>query len=124
MDEDFLRGAQVTDGSGCVTFQTVFPGCYTGRWPHIHFEIYPNLATAVQGNVNQNVARVSQIAMPEDVSRAVYAGGRYSGSVTNLNRITLASDNVFSGGVQAQMPQVSGSLSTGYTASITVGIQP
>ncbi|RTR29010.1 dioxygenase family protein [Deinococcus radiophilus] len=124
VDEDFLRGAQVTDGSGQVTFQTVFPGCYAGRWPHIHFEIYPNLATAAQGNVNQNVALVSQIAMPEDVSRAVYADGRYSGSVANLNRITLASDNVFSDGVQAQMPRVSGSLSTGYTASITVGIQP
>ena len=39
-DENYLRGVQPTDASGTVSFTTVFPGCYTGRWPHIHFEVY------------------------------------------------------------------------------------
>ena len=27
-------------------FTTIFPACYAGRWPHIHFEVYPSLAKA------------------------------------------------------------------------------
>ena len=37
--ENYLRGVQVTDANGLATFTTIFPGCYSGRWPHIHFEI-------------------------------------------------------------------------------------
>lgn len=121
--EDYLRGAQVTDAQGRVSFQMIVPGCYAGRWPHIHFEVYPNLATAVQGNVNQNVTLVSQIAIPEQVCRAVYADKRYAGSTRNLNNISLKTDNVFSDGVKAQTPTMSGNVKSGYTASITVGIK-
>lgn len=121
--EDYLRGVQVTDASGKVTFKTIYPGCYAGRWPHIHFEIYPSLAAAVKGNVDKNVTLVSQIAMPEKESRAVYADKRYAGSTRNLNAITLARDNVFSDGAKTQTPTIGGNVSSGFAASITVGIQ-
>ena len=121
--EDYLRGAQVTDAQGRVTFQTVFPGCYAGRWPHLHFEVYPNLAAAVKGNVDHNAALVSQIALPETVCRAVYADPRYSGSLRNFGAITLATDNVFRDGVAAQTPRITGSAAAGYTANLTVGLQ-
>ena len=121
--EDYLRGVQVTDAQGRVTFDTVFPGCYAGRWPHIHFEIYPNLAAAVKGNVGQNVSLVSQIALPEKECRAVYADRRYSSSVRNLNAITLATDNVFGDGAKGQTPRMSGDVKAGYAANITVGIK-
>jgi len=26
------------------SFTSIFPACYSGRWPHIHFEVYPNRA--------------------------------------------------------------------------------
>lgn len=121
--EDYLRGVQVTDANGKVTFKTIYPGCYAGRWPHIHFEIYPSLAAAVKGNVDRNVTLVSQIALPEKESRAVYADKRYSGSTRNLNAITLATDNVFSDGAKAQTPTISGNATSGYSCNITVGIQ-
>jgi protocatechuate 3,4-dioxygenase beta subunit len=38
-DENYLRGAQEADAGGPVTFQSIFPACYSGRWPHIHFEV-------------------------------------------------------------------------------------
>lgn len=44
--ENYLRGVQVTDSNGEVTFSTIFPGCYSGRWPHIHFEVYASLDAA------------------------------------------------------------------------------
>jgi hypothetical protein len=44
--ENYLRGVQETDSNGQVTFTTIFPGCYSGRWPHIHFEMYPSSTTS------------------------------------------------------------------------------
>ena len=35
----FLRGFQVTDDSGVVEFQTIYPGWYMGRTVHIHFKV-------------------------------------------------------------------------------------
>lgn len=40
-DQNSLHGVQVSDASGTLTFQSIFPACQSGRWPHIHFEVYP-----------------------------------------------------------------------------------
>lgn len=122
-NENYLRGVQVTNSSGEVTFTTIFPGCYSGRWPHIHFEVYPSLASATSYN---NRVLVSQLAMPQATSTAVYATTGYSASVTNLAQITLSSDNVFGDNTSAQIaqqtPTFSGSTSAGYTATATIGL--
>ncbi len=39
-DGTFLRGIQMTDASGVATFQTVYPGWYTGRAVHIHLKVH------------------------------------------------------------------------------------
>ena len=62
-DENFLRGVQETDADGAVTFTTIFPACYTGRWPHMHFEVYESLDSATSYT---NKLRTSQLAIPED----------------------------------------------------------
>ena len=41
----FLRGRQVTDSNGLVTFTSIFPGWYSGRAPHIHVHIYMSIHT-------------------------------------------------------------------------------
>jgi protocatechuate 3,4-dioxygenase beta subunit len=123
-NENYLRGVQVTDANGQVTFTTVYPGCYSGRWPHIHFEVYPSLATAT-GYANR--ALVSQLAMPSAVSDTVYAGATgYSASVSNKAAISIASDNVFGDNTSAQIaamtPTITGSVSAGYTGTVVVGV--
>lgn len=117
--ENYLRGVQVADASGVVRFTTVFPGAYAGRWPHIHFEVYPNLDAATS---SANKLATSQLALPEDVCRQVYAGSGYPGSLANLDRTPLARDNVFADGVTLQMATVTGALAAGYRASLVVGI--
>jgi len=118
--ENYLRGVQVSDASGEVTFTTIFPGCYSGRWPHIHFEIYKDLASATNG---RNAVATSQLALPQATCDEVYAGASgYSSSVTNLGRISLASDNVFSDGADQQLAAVTGSLAAGYAATLVMGI--
>ena len=34
----YLRAVGATDSLGNAAFTTIFPGCYPGRYPHIHFE--------------------------------------------------------------------------------------
>ncbi|HUL55598.1 MAG TPA: intradiol ring-cleavage dioxygenase [Usitatibacter sp.] len=119
--QNWLRGVQVTDANGQVTFTTVYPGCYSGRWPHIHFEIYPSLAQAVAGS---NAVKTSQIAMPEAANRAVYAqASLYPQSLANQDQVTLLTDNVFGddGGVY-ELGTVTGSLASGYAVTLQAGI--
>lgn len=93
--ETWLRGVQVTDSNGQVTFDSLVPGCYTGRWPHIHCEVFTSIDDITDATNN---VLISQIVVPEDVARAVYEQSEYNGSTRNLYRITLETDNVFSDG--------------------------
>ncbi len=118
--ENYLRGVQVTDAQGVATFQTVFPGCYSGRMPHIHFEVY---RSATSASLYTNKLRTSQLAFPTAPCSEVYAGhAAYAASVRNFAAISFASDNVFSDGVGLQLATVSGNVVDGYRASLTVGI--
>jgi protocatechuate 3,4-dioxygenase beta subunit len=117
--ENYLRGVQQTGADGTVTFQTIFPGCYAGRWPHMHFEIYRSLTTATSYS---NKLRTSQIAFPADVCAAAYASAGYGSSAANLAGLSLASDGVFSDGFASQLASMSGDVAGGYTARLTVGL--
>jgi protocatechuate 3,4-dioxygenase beta subunit len=119
VNENYLRGVQVTDVDGRVSFTTTFPGCYPGRWPHIHFEIYASAAAATTG---ANARSTSQLALPMAACSEVYGSAGYGASVTALSGITLASDNVFRDGSSLQIATTNGSVAAGYTASLTVAI--
>lgn len=119
-DQNYLRGVQETDSQGKVTFQTIFPGCYAGRWPHIHFETFPNLsAAATPGSTNS----ISQLAFPKEPCEAVYATTEYAQSATELAKLSLESDGVFRDGYTAQLASVTGDNTQGYTATLTVNIK-
>ncbi|HWM60162.1 MAG TPA: 3,4-dioxygenase subunit beta, partial [Pseudonocardia sp.] len=90
-----------------------------GRWPHIHFEAYPDLAAATSSD---NAITTSQLALPQDVCDRVYATAGYRQSVDNLSEVTLASDNVFSDGADSQLATVTGSVDGGLVATLTVPV--
>ena len=118
-DQNYLRGAQASDAAGRVTFASVFPGAYAGRWPHIHFEVYPTLAeaTAAGGKLV-----TSQIALPAEACTQAYATAGYEQSGQNLAQTSLATDNVFSDGYSTQLGTVSGSATEGMTVRLNVGV--
>jgi protocatechuate 3,4-dioxygenase beta subunit len=119
-DQNYLRGVQVADADGLVRFTSVFPACYDGRWPHVHFEVYPD-----QGSITDaaNAIATSQVALPQDVCEAVYATPGYEASVGNLARVSLTSDNVFGDdGGAGQLATVTGDVSSGYTVRLAVGV--
>jgi protocatechuate 3,4-dioxygenase beta subunit len=118
-DQNYLRGVQETAADGAATFTTIYPGCYSGRWPHVHFEVYASLADATSG---AGPIATSQIALPEDVSGAVYATEGYEDSVANAAQVSLEGDNVFNDGWELETPTASGSIDEGYTIALTVGV--
>lgn len=117
--QNYLRGVQATDSSGTVSFTTIFPGCYSGRVPHVHFEVYRSLAAATSA---ANRIKTSQFSFPVATCNEVYATTGYSASVRNMAAISLATDNVFSDGYSLQMTTVTGNATDGYVATLTVGV--
>ncbi|MFT4230300.1 MAG: intradiol ring-cleavage dioxygenase [Microbacterium sp.] len=120
VNETYLRGVQVVDADGLVSFTSIYPGCYSGRWPHIHFEVYPDVDSITDST---NAIATSQVALPQDACDLVYQDSRYSGSAENLSNITLASDNVFGDDSGAlQLATATGDVTSGYVLSLTVGV--
>ena len=118
-NQNYLRGVQQADASGRVSFTSIYPGCYAGRWPHIHFEVFPTLSAAA--SVANKVA-TSQIALPKTANDLVYATAGYEASVRNAAQISLASDNVFSDGSSLELATMSGGVAEGLTATLTVAV--
>ncbi|SER64076.1 Dioxygenase [Lentzea xinjiangensis] len=119
-DENFLRGVQEAGPAGELRFVSVFPGAYAGRWPHVHFEVYPSLAEATAAG---SKITTSQLALPETTCKEVYGTAGYTRSVQNMSRTSLKQDAVFRDGVDRQMATVSGDAASGYTASLTFAVQ-
>ncbi|GGG03172.1 3,4-dioxygenase subunit beta [Rhodococcoides trifolii] len=119
-DETYLRGVQVVDSTGTVTFQTIVPACYSGRWTHIHFEVYPDASSATTAD---NAIATSQVAFPQDMLDTVFQVDTYAGSAENLAQIgSLDNDNVFGDGYDLEMGTFTGDPTSGYVGSLAVAV--
>ncbi len=123
-ERNWLRGVVVTDATGRARITTIIPGCYDGRWPHIHFEVFANPQAAVSGAA---ALLTSQFAFPEAEVAAVYtADARYPASKVNLTGVSLTGDMVFGDNtaehIAAQTLKLSGDAAAGFTGTATIGI--
>ena len=119
-----LRGLQQSGDAGTVRFRTILPGCYGGRAPHLHFEVYSSAQAAISG---EPAVLASQFAFPEDACRAVYrTDARYGGSLANLDRWLNERDFVFrdaSGEVlELQTIALEGDPAEGFRGTARVGL--
>jgi protocatechuate 3,4-dioxygenase beta subunit len=108
--QTFLRGIQTTNGSGEVTFTTIYPGWYQGRATHIHAEV----------TIGGRSVKVTQIAFPESVNNSVHANGAYASRGTNP--ISNLSDGIFSDSLSSELVTPTGSVSGGYNATFQIAI--
>lgn len=123
-DRNYLRGVGISDAQGRVRFTTVFPACYPGRWPHIHFEVFSSAEMAVSG---KGALLTSQFALPETECRAVYdSQPLYDASRDTINGVSLKRDGIFRNAtameLDAQMLLLTGDPATGYRATGQVGM--
>ncbi len=105
----FLRAAQTTNACGEVAFNSIFPGWYAGRHPHLH------LAVAL-GSSSQ---AVTQMAWPQSVLTAVYGSGLYS--ARGQADTSLSADGIFQGNA-GQIATTTGSVAAGYRSQWVLGI--
>ena len=89
----WLRGIQRSGANGWVRFDTIFPGWYPGRTPHIHMKVF----------VSGDEVHTGQVFFYAATKRVVYAQGRYAarGQASTSN----ASDSIYrEAGARALMP--------------------
>jgi protocatechuate 3,4-dioxygenase beta subunit len=119
-DENYLRGLQVADAQGELQFQTIFPGCYPGRMPHLHFEVYASATDAVAG---ARPLVISQLAFPVAPSAEIYrTAPGYAPSLPELQRLGFERDMVFADGVALQLASLVGNPQAGHLARLAVGV--
>ena len=120
-DENYLRGVQVADAAGRVRFTSIFPACYTGRWPHVHFEVYPDQAEhhrrrqrdrhlagrAAAGRVRRGLRPGRLRAVGDEPGPGVACGATTSSATTPARR---------------QLGTVTGDVTNGYAVSLTVRV--
>ena len=112
--QKFLRGYQITDANGQVTFTTIYPGWYTGRTIHIHIRVRTYSGTTVLSNF------VSQIFFDETTNNEVLATAAYSR--TTARDMTNARDMIYNvANATRMLAATAGNLTSGYTSSITMG---
>lgn len=124
MDDNYLRAVGVAGADGKLSFTTVFPGCYPGRWPHVHFEVFETPLAAVSG---AKPVLTSQWAFTEKHSQDVYAADdRYTQSAKNLSRLSMRRDSIFRDNNDAQMKaqtmQTTGSPQNGFQGQLKIAI--
>ena len=118
---NYLRGLQAADDAGRVRFTAIVPGCYGGRYPHCHFEVFASAEAALRG---ERPLLVSQLAFPAAECRAIYRDdARYGQSLRNLERLPLARDFVFGDtDADGQVVTMSGDPARGYRGSARVAL--
>ncbi|PRY86906.1 intradiol ring-cleavage dioxygenase [Donghicola tyrosinivorans] len=124
-DRNYLRGVGISDEDGVVRFTTIFPGCYDGRWPHFHFEVFTSADQIVSGRES---VLTSQISLPEADCVAVYEAesGIYSNGSRHLARQDFNRDMIFEDNSDAQKDQqmlkLTGDPAAGFRGTCVIGL--
>ena len=112
--QQFLRGYQLTDGTGKVQFLTIYPGWYSGRAVHIHFTIRTKAADG------SDYQFTSQFFFDDALTDQVHAQEPYASKGQRDTRNT--SDNIFMGGGDQLLLDLQGDNTNGYTSTINIGL--
>jgi protocatechuate 3,4-dioxygenase beta subunit len=127
----FLRGVQVTDAKGRVQFVSIVPGWYSPRVTHIHVKVHQDgdIGTTYE---NGSTVHTTQVLLPDDVCQEYSVLEPYAEhqlALTLLENDQVYNEPLSGGGdpttmVPTMSPINADSLSDGYNAAITLGIDP
>jgi protocatechuate 3,4-dioxygenase beta subunit len=111
----WLRGIQRTGASGRVRFETIFPGWYRGRTPHIHMKVF----------VSGDEVHTGQVFFGATAKHSVYSHGRYAarGQSETSNRADMIYRQAGSRAL-LDLHRKGSRIGAGYTGSLTIGVNP
>lgn len=119
LGQSWLRGYQITDSSGAVTFKTIVPGWYQGRTTHIHLRLrssYNSSASLTDGSNTTQLFFPQALVDSIDTTVSPY-------SSEGKNSTTNAGDRVYTDQTGGKMEMsLSGDSSNGYVASVIIGL--
>jgi protocatechuate 3,4-dioxygenase beta subunit len=113
--DTYLRGIQRTNAKGWVRFETVYPGWYRGRTPHIHMKVF----------VSGKEVHTGQVFMKDSVSARVYSRGIYASR--GQAETTNSEDSIYSeAGRRAllSLRRKGDRVADGYTGTLNIGVEP
>ena len=118
-DQNYLRGAQIADDDGIVRFTSIFPACYAGRWPHIHFEVYPDRRASATPRTRSHLpGRAAEGDLRQGLRHERLRAVR-----EQPEWLSLASDNVFGATTeQASLATTTGDVDNGYTVKLAIRV--
>ncbi|KAI1746234.1 Intradiol ring-cleavage dioxygenase [Xylaria scruposa] len=96
LNTTFLRGIQLTDYEGVATFETIFPGHYSGRAPHTHLLAHTNASVQSNGTISvwgAPVSHIGQLFWPDDLRAEVEANAPYN---QNTQALTTNDEDMWS----------------------------
>lgn len=112
--ETWLRGYQVTDANGNVTFTTIYPGWYQGRTVHIHV-----MARYYDSAGNTTYQFTTQLFFDDATSNLVIANYPYN---TRGNRDTTnQNDGIYDASMLLDLATADSGAS--YTGTIMLGLE-
>lgn len=112
--QQFLRGYQLTDASGAVQFQTIYPGWYSGGAVHVHFTI------RTQGANAEDYQFTSQFFFDDTLTDQVHALEPYASKCQRDTRTNT--DNIFMGGGDQLLLNMQGDTTNGFTSGMNIGL--
>ena len=102
------------------TFTSIFPAAYSGRWPHIHFEVYPSLseATSAGSPITDFATRAAARRVRNRVCDRRLPRERRGTCRRRRSTPTWCSAT----GTRQQLATVTGSVDDGYTVALNVPV--
>ena len=105
----FLRGVQRTNASGVARFDTIFPGWYRGRTPHIHMKVF----------VAGDEVHTGQVFFRPAVTKRIYGSGVYRsrGQADTSN----SADSIYRSAGERALCSLT-RKGSGYAGAMTIGV--
>ncbi|QJT01465.1 intradiol ring-cleavage dioxygenase [Streptomyces asoensis] len=120
----FLRGGQLTDANGQCSITSIWPGHYVSRAVHVHMRVHTEVTLTDDSYTGGEVIHTGQLFFDADINEEIQATSPYSANTTK--ETTLANDSIYDDGGASSglltLTALGSSVSDGYKATITVGV--
>ncbi len=110
--QTYLRGYQITDDDGAVTFRTIYPGWYSGRTVHVHV-----LVRVFDASENTAIELTTQMYFDDATTDAVLARAPYDGR--GRRDRTNSTDSLYRSSLEAVLAR----FGDGYDATFRIGLE-